>query len=101
MVGIMSSTENTTELNKGLLIDSLARLPEKTILNESMLAETLQVSTRTVRRMVSRFELPPPVQLGNHSVWTVGRILSFIDNALRQPEEESCRESERIRRLSP
>ena len=47
---------------KNGIIDSLALMPEKTLLDESCLA-ALHVSPRTIRRMVARLELPPPVQL--------------------------------------
>ena len=86
---------------RGLVIDSLARLPEMAILDESRLAETLQVTTRTVRRMVARFELPPPVSLAGRSVWMAGRVLRFIENAIERAEQEAAKQSQRIRRFSP
>jgi hypothetical protein len=44
----------------GRTITSLATLPGQTLLDETALAGALGLSKRTVRRMVSRHELPPP-----------------------------------------
>ena len=90
----------TKTVEKGL-IDSLARLPEKAILDESRLAAALQVTSRTIRRMVDRLELPPPVQLGGRSIWMVGRVLAHIESALETAEREAAKEHRRIGRLSP
>lgn len=83
------------------VIDTLARLPEKTLVDESSLAAALKVTSRTVRRMVSRLELPPPVQLGGRSVWMVGRVLEHIESALEDAKQEAVKELQRIQRLSP
>ena len=92
--------EADDQTEKGV-IDTLARLPEKALLDESRLAAALQVTSRTVRRMVSRLELPPPVQLGGRSVWMVGRVLDHIESALEDAKQEAAKELQRIRRLSP
>ena len=85
---------------QGLLVDSLANLPSKTLLDEAMLAHALRVTPRTIRRMVSRFELPPPVSLGGRSVWFVGRVLSHIESAMDRASREAQRQARRIRDLS-
>lgn len=85
----------------GLLIDALALLPEKAILDEARLASILQVTPRTIRRMVSRFELPPPVRLAGRSVWFVRHVLAHIEAAADGAQEEVKRLAGRIRKITP
>jgi predicted DNA-binding transcriptional regulator AlpA len=56
----------------------IAELPESALLDESALADVLGVSKRTIRRMVRRFELPPPIRFAGRSTWICGRVLSHI-----------------------
>ncbi len=85
----------------GVLIDALARLPERTILDETRLAAVLGVSGRTVRRMVSRYELPPPISLAGRSMWYSGRVLAHLDAAFERAEKEANLNAARLRELNP
>ena len=71
--------EQASELTeeKGLVI-LLGLLPEKSLLDEAHLAAALQVTPRTIRRMVGRSQLPPPVQLGGRSFWMVSTSSQFL-----------------------
>ena len=75
----------------GTLISALAELPTKAILDEARLAHFLQVSPRTLRRMVARFELPPAITLGGRSMWVVGRILDYIEARAESAERDATR----------
>ncbi len=81
----------------GILIAALAELPEKAILDEARLAHLFHVSPRTVRRMVGRFELPPPVSLGGRSVWMAGRIVEHIDAAAERKQRVAERQARQFR----
>ena len=81
----------------GFLMDALALLPAKTILDETRLAGVLGVTPRTIRRMVSRFELPPPVSLAGRSVWLAGRVIAYIEAAAERAERAA---KERARKIS-
>jgi hypothetical protein len=76
-------------------LTGLAELPAKTLLTETALAVLLRVSPRTVRRMVARFELPPPVRMAGKPTWLVERVLAHIEaraaRAARQAELEAQR----------
>ena len=85
----------------GLLLVSLASLPAEAILDERRLASILCVTPRTVRRMVSRFELPPAIRLAGRSVWLAGRVLAHIQSAAERAEREAEERARRIRALSP
>ena len=85
----------------GLLVEALARLPDRAVLDEARLARILGVSGRTVRRMVKRGELPPAVPLGARSVWLAGRVLDFLDRQAEQAERDAERTARRIAAYSP
>lgn len=58
--------------------DALARLPEQALLDESALARAFGVNGRTIRRMVSRQELPPPLRRAGRALWFAGRVLDWL-----------------------
>ena len=68
--------DETTEA--GMMIDELAQLHERTIINQGQLARILGFNPRTISRLVDRGELPPGVKLGNHEVWLAGRVLDHL-----------------------
>ncbi|HUS57224.1 MAG TPA: hypothetical protein VM141_01110 [Planctomycetota bacterium] len=81
----------------GLVLDTLARLPEKTMLDEAALAKALHVAPRTVRRMVARWQIPPAVTLGGRSVWFAGRVLAHIEAAAERAAKGAERDARRFR----
>jgi len=62
----------------GLCAAGLAGLPGDTVIDERKLAALLQMSPRTVRRVVGRGQLPPGVKLGGRSVWVVRKVIEFL-----------------------
>lgn len=85
----------------GLLVDELSRLPDKTIMDESKLASMLKITPRTLRRMVQRAELPPPISLGGRSIWLSDRVLSYLNTAAELAEKEALNQIKRISKYSP
>ncbi len=85
----------------GLMIDGFAMMPEKNILNGNQLASILGVTTRTLRRMVIRNEVPPPIRLAGNAAWLAGHVLAHFEAAAEQARHEAEREARRIRQLSP
>ena len=81
----------------GLVLDELARLPEKAILDETALAKSLHVAPRTLRRMVNRWQLPPPVRLGGRGVWFAGRVLAHIEAAAMRAEKDAEKDARKFR----
>jgi hypothetical protein len=81
-----SASTGDTRQGKGWVIDSLARMPPKTMLDQTAIAKAFDVSPRTIRRMVDRGELPAPKKLGTHRIWMVGRVLDFLDSGLAATE---------------
>ena len=66
------------------ILTDLAQLPEKALLDESALAQALRVTKRTIRRMVARYELPPPVRFGGRSTWLAGGVLGWFEERARK-----------------
>lgn len=54
-------------------------MPEKALIDECALATALSVSKRTVRRMTSRHELPPPFRFAGKATWFAGKALAHIE----------------------
>jgi len=86
---------------RGWPVDGLARLPEQALLDQKQLAAALGVTKRTVRRMVVRFELPPPIRLAGRSVWLAGRVLGHIEARAERAAQDADRQAGRIRQYSP
>lgn len=75
----------------------LAKLPPEQMLDIKALARCLACSTRTVWRRVYRRQLPPPILMGNTSIWTVGHIRQWFEKLYRTVEAASDREAARLR----
>ncbi|MDP6355696.1 MAG: helix-turn-helix domain-containing protein [Planctomycetota bacterium] len=93
--------KTSADESSGFLVDELAQLPDKAILDEKHLAGLLKKHPRTIQRMVERGELPPPAGFANHKVWLVSHILSYLENALAKAAQEAEREAARISKFSP
>ena len=88
------SEEEPTE---GIVISKLAELPPRAWLDEAALADVLGVTTRTVERMVTRFELPPAIRIAGRSMWAAGRILDHFEARAAAAADEALREAERLK----
>lgn len=94
--------EKVSERSKeGWLLTELAALPPGAMVDEQRLARLLGVTDRTVRRMVRRGELPPPVRLGGRAVWLAGRVLAHVERRAEEAARRAEKEARRIAALSP
>lgn len=84
----------------GVVVTRLAEVPERTLLDERALAEALGVTKRTVRRMVARYELPPPVRFAGRSTWQAGRVLAWFEVRAERAARVAVRDATRLERLS-
>lgn len=76
--------------NPGVYVE-IARLPDRAIVTEEALSRMLSVTCRTVRRMVQRNEIPPPVALAGKAVWFVGNILEHIQKRVERLTQKTER----------
>ena len=81
----------------GRILDSLAKLEAKTLLDATALAAALGVTKRTIRRMVAHFELPPPVPFAGRSTWQAGKVLAWFEARAERAEREAERRAVKFR----
>ena len=93
-------SDGKADSERGEAITALADLPERALVDEPYLADVFGVTPRTIRRMVARCELPPPISVANRSVWMVGRLLSYLDAAAERAQREGEERAKKIRRLT-
>ena len=74
-------------------------MPEKAMLDEGALAAALGLSKRTVRRMVSRNELPPPFRLAGKSTWFSGKVLLHIEARADREARDAERAAKKLEAL--
>lgn len=85
---------------QGRTITALANLPDRTLLDEGALSVALNLSKRTVRRMVTRHELPRPFRFGGKSTWLSGKILQHIEARAEREAREGERAARKLEAIS-
>lgn len=93
----VSSTSVDTKAMTGCTIAALSQLPAGSLLDERALAAALEVSPRTVRRMVERGEFPAGVRLGARKIWLSDKVQQFLAERAERLAAEARRQAERIR----
>lgn len=83
------------------IVAELGRLPEGAIISESALARLLSRHPVSIKRAVSRGELPQPIRLLGQSVWTVGVIVKFLEKRLEDAARDAERAQVRLGQLKP
>lgn len=83
----------------GRVITALAELPPKALLDGKALAQALGLCPRTVRRMVGRFELPPPISFGGRSTWQVEKVLAYFEARADQAARQAARAAAKLGNL--
>lgn len=73
------------------IFTALAELPGRAILTEAAMAKAFGVTGRTIRRMVARYELPPPMSISGRSTWFAGRVLAWLEGRAERQEREAGR----------
>jgi len=62
----------------GVCLTELAGLPDAALVDERALAACLRTSTRTLRRMVHRGEIPQGLKLGGRRMWLAGKVRNYL-----------------------
>lgn len=90
--------ENAPEYNVPGIIIRLTELPRDALLDEKAMTRTFAVrSTRTVKRMVNRHELPPPILLASKRYWKAGAVLDWINESIERVEKDARHQAQRLR----
>jgi len=79
------------------IITALAEVADDALVGETYLARTFGRTERTVRRMVGRGELPPPLALSKDRRWLAGRIKAHLRAVSEKQEREAAKRLEKIR----
>jgi predicted DNA-binding transcriptional regulator AlpA len=83
----------------GVVLTKLAELPERAFIDEKALAQALGVTKRTVRRMVGRYELPPPVSFAGRSMWQVRKVLTWFETQADRLARDAQRSANRLKEI--
>lgn len=88
-----NSKELTARQDLTGIVRELGDLPDGTIINEEALAKMFDRCQVSIKRAIQRGELPPPIKLLGMPVWTVGKLLAYINTRLdiAQKNAESTR----------
>ena len=85
----------------GGIVSRLGELPPGAIIEENALAKLFNRHPASIKRAVSRGELPPSTRLLGKPCWTAGAILAHIERRLDEARKEAERDAARIAELSP
>lgn len=85
--------------NESLVLTQLSEFPPDTLLDQKALSDALGVSPRTLRRMVSRFEIPPGMTLGGRKIWISAKVLDYLSERAQELARDAERKSAKLRRL--
>ena len=83
------------------IISQLGELQPGAIITETGLANLFDRHVTSIKRAVSRNELPPPCRLLGRNRWTVRAIVQHIEARLEQAAVEQKRHEEKIKQLQP
>lgn len=74
----------------------LAELADDVLLDEDGMANAFHVVTRTIRRMVERYELPPPMRLASKNWWRVGNVRGWLNTRAEKGEKAARSYAEKV-----
>ena len=83
------------------VVRELGELAPGAIITEAGLASMLGRCQTSIKRAVSRGELPPSARLLGQPVWTAGTILAHLEKRLADAAKEAERTAARITALRP
>lgn len=80
------------------IIIRLSVLSRDDLLDEIAMAKVFAVRcTRTIKRMVKRYEIPPPILLASKRYWRVGVVLDWINESIERVEKDARHQAQRYR----
>jgi len=99
----MSGEQNQPEESRALpgVVAALGELGPATVITEKGMAALFGRHPASIRRAVTRGELPRPARLLGGPAWTVGSIVRHIETRLEEAAKEAERESRKISQLRP
>ena len=92
-------TEKALEDECGLL-RLFGNLPDKMVITENILSKIFERNPITIKRAVSRGELPPSVKILGEQSWIVGNIREHLAKRMDEAKRKQVALYERIASLS-
>ena len=99
----MSDENNQLDDGKAVpgIVAALGELGSGPIITEEGLAHLFGRHPASIKRAVTRGELPQPARLLGRPAWTVGSIVRHIEARLVEAAKEAERQSRKISQLRP
>ena len=83
------------------IVAELGALPPGAIVNEDALARIFKRHPASIKRAVTRGELPAPARLLGGNSWTAGAIVRYIERRMDDAAKEAERAARRLDALRP
>jgi len=87
---------NNAATDAGLCLTKLANLPYDTLVDCEALGGCLAVSTRTLRRMVGRGQIPKGLLLGGRRMWMAGKVVDYLREMSERQEAVAKTQAARL-----
>ena len=87
---------NVNETGKSIYITKFGLLPKESFIDKRALSEILNITDRTIRRMVSRYEIPNGILTGGRQMWHVGKLLEYLEERCDEKIKESQKNRKRL-----
>ena len=83
------------------IVAKLGELGSGAIITEEGVAKLFNRHPTSVKRAVTRGELPPPCRLFGRNAWTAGVLVKHIERRLAEAAKKAEQLSQKVRRLTP
>jgi len=89
---------NVNETRKSIYITNFGLLPKESFIDIRALCEILNLTDRTIRRMISRYQIPSGIMIGGRQMWHVGKLLGHLEERCDEKINEARKNRKRLER---
>lgn len=89
---------NVNKTGKSIYITKFGLLPKESFIDKRALCEILNLTDRTIRRMISRYEIPNGIIIGGRQMWHVGKLLGHLETRCDEKIDEAQKNRKRLER---
>ena len=89
---------NVDETGKSIYITKFGLLPKESFIDIRALCEILNLTDRTIRRMISRYEIPNGIMIGGRQMWHVGKLLGHLEARCDDKINEAQKNRNRLKK---
>lgn len=76
---------------------SLEGMHDEDYLTKTGMCQLFKCTSRTIQRMVDRFEIPPPARAAGRNIWNAARLRAWIAAIAEHREAEAAKTAKRMR----